>query len=402
MKSKELKAENPPVDRLSALRFHHIIYLCNGGILSFHFKIIYESSESLARLGEIQTPHGCVNTPVFMPVGTQGTVKSLTPEELHEIGVEIILANTYHLYLRPGHEIVAKLSGLHRFMNWDGPILTDSGGFQIFSLARLRTVSMSGVTFQSHIDGSTHVLTPEKVIEIQEALGSDIMMCLDECLPYPTERGRAHKSLSITLDWARRSKKARGGDGSALFAIVQGGMFKDLRARGIDELRKIGFEGFALGGLSVGEPRELMLEIASFTVPQLPREYPRYVMGVGTPEDLIELVSFGADMFDCVIPTRNARNGQLFTRTGTVNIRNASYVSDSEPIEPGCRCYTCRNYSRAYLRHLFMARELLAYRLSTIHNLYYFTNFMNDIREAIRAERFLEFRKEFYSIRNTL
>jgi len=370
--------------------------------LTFRFKITYESSESMARLGEIQTPHGNINTPVFMPVGTQGTVKSLTPEELHEIGVEIILANTYHLYLRPGHEIVARLSGLHQFMNWNGPILTDSGGFQVFSLAKLRTVSMSGVTFQSHIDGSTHVLTPEKVIDIQEALGSDIMMCLDECLPYPIEKSRAHESLNITLDWARRSKKAQKGNGATLFAIVQGGMFKDLRAKAVDELCRIGFGGFALGGLSVGEPRELMLEITSFTLPRLPRECPRYVMGVGTPEDLIELISLGADMFDCVIPTRNARNGQLFTRTGTINIRNACYVSDPEPVEPGCRCYTCQNYSRAYLRHLFMARELLAYRLTTIHNLYYFVNFMKDIRESIRAGRFLEFRKEFYSNRARL
>jgi queuine tRNA-ribosyltransferase len=324
--------------------------------MSFSFEIIHKSKETGARLGKMLTPHGSVETPAFIPVGTQATVKSLTPEELCGLDVQIILANTYHLYLRPGHDVINRLGGLHRFMHWNGPILTDSGGFQVFSLSKLRKVAEEGVTFQSHLDGSTHLLTPEKAVEIQEALGADIMMCLDECTPYPATHAESKKSLELSVDWAVRSKKSCNTEHGALFGIVQGGMFQDLRAHGVEALTNIGFDGYAIGGLSVGEPTELMFDISASTLPLLPEALPRYVMGVGTPEDLVQLVSLGADMFDCVIPTRNARNGQLFVRTGTINIANARYRTDPEPIEEGCPCYTCRHYSRAYLRHLFMAK----------------------------------------------
>lgn len=345
------------------------------------------------------TPHGNVDTPVFVPVGTQATVKSLTPEELCGLGVQMILANTYHLYLRPGHDVILNLGGLHRFMHWNGPILTDSGGYQVFSLSKLRKISDEGVTFQSHLDGSTHLLTPEKAMEIQVALSSDIMMCLDECTPYPATHTESRKSLELSIDWARRSKESCSPRPGALFGIVQGGMFQDLRAHAIEAVTGMGFDGYALGGLSVGEPTELMLAISSATLPLLPESAPRYVMGVGTPEDLVELVSLGTDMFDCVIPTRNARNGQLFIGTGTINIANARYRTDPDPIEPGCPCYTCSHYSRAYLRHLFMAKELLAYRLNTIHNIHYFEMLMRKMRAAIQQERFVRFKKDFYSQR---
>lgn len=367
--------------------------------MAFKFQIIHKSKENHARLGKIDTHHGHIETPVFIPVGTQATVKSLTPEELCGLGVQVVLGNTYHLYLRPGHNVIGKLGGLHRFMNWDGPILTDSGGYQVFSLAKLRKISGEGVTFQSHLDGSSHLLTPEKAIEIQETLGSDIMMCLDECTPYPATRAESQSSLELSIDWARRCKESRSTEGPALFGIVQGGMFEDLRAYGVESLTNIGFDGYALGGLSVGEPKEAMLDVAAFTLPLLPDSLPRYVMGAGAPEDLVELVSLGADMFDCVIPTRNARNGQLFVRTGTVNICNARHRDDESPLEEGCPCYTCRHYSRAYLRHLFMAKELLAYRLNTIHNIYFFMTLMREMRESIRQERFELFKKEFYSQR---
>ena len=334
-----------------------------------------------------------------MPVGTQASVKSVTPEELWNLGVQVVLANTYHLYLRPGHDVISHLGGLHRFMHWDGPILTDSGGYQVFSLSRLRQIADEGVTFQSHLDGSRHLLTPEKAVEIQEALGSDIMMCLDECTPYPATHDEAEKSLSLSTEWARRCKESRETDRAALFGIVQGGMFQDLRAKAVGALREIGFDGYALGGLSVGEAKEVMWEVAGFSLPLLPEALPRYVMGVGAPEDLVELVSLGADMFDCVIPTRNARNGQLFVRSGTVNISNAKYRDDERPVEAGCPCYTCGHYSRAYLRHLFMARELLAYRLNTIHNVHYFMSLMKEMRKAIREGTFVSFKKEFYQQR---
>jgi queuine tRNA-ribosyltransferase len=345
----------------------------------------------------MHTPHGIVETPVFIPVGTQATVKSLTPEELCELGVQMVLANTYHLYLRPGHDVISELGGLHRFMHWDRALLTDSGGYQVFSLSKLSKISNEGVTFQSHLDGSTHLLTPEKAMEIQQALGSDVMMCLDECTPYPATHKESQESLKRSIDWARRSKESGNPGNGALFGIIQGGMFQDLRARGVEAITNMGFDGYALGGLSVGEPREVMLDIVASSLPLIPKAAPRYIMGVGTPEDLIQLVSLGADMFDCVIPTRNARNGQLFVRSGTLNICNARYRADQAPVEAGCPCYTCTHYSRAYLRHLFMAKELLAYRLNTIHNIYFFVMLMKEMRNAIRQGRFAQFKKGFYS-----
>jgi queuine tRNA-ribosyltransferase len=365
----------------------------------FSFELIAQSTESRARAGVIRTSHGVVETPIFMPVGTMGSVKSLSPEDLLEAGAQIILGNTYHLYLRPGCDVISKFKGLHGFINWGRPILTDSGGFQVFSLAKLAKISEDGVTFQSHIDGSKHHLTPEKVIGIQTCLGTDITMCLDNCIQYPATREQCQTALETTTKWAKRCKQAwqtTGNGNSTLFGIVQGGMFKELRERSANELLNIDFNGYAVGGLSVGEPVEIMLEIADFTLPILPKAKPRYVMGVGTPENLIELAALGADMFDCVLPTRNARNGQLFTQYGTLNISNSRYKDDTEPLEPGCRCYTCRNYSRAYLRHLYLARELLAYRLNTIHNIHYFLNFTKLMREAILADEFDSFRKDFY------
>jgi len=369
----------------------------------FDFKVIAESKTTRARAGVIQTAHGKVETPIFMPVGTQGTVKSLTPEELLSAGAQIILGNTYHLYLRPGCDVIKHFDGLHRFMNWSGPILTDSGGFQIFSLAKLAKISEAGVTFQSHIDGNRHLLTPEKAVEIQICLGSDVIMCLDNCIQHPASRAQTRQALEITSHWAERCKVAWQGGANghgALFGIVQGGMFKDLREASSEALIAQDFDGFAIGGLSVGEPVETMLEIADFTLPKLPDEKPKYIMGTGTPEDLIELVALGADMFDCVLPTRNARNGQVFYQQGTLNISNAKYRHDTNPLEPGCACYTCRNYSRAYLRHLYMAKELLAYRLNTLHNVYFFLNLMQQVRQAIVKDEFESFRESFYKNRN--
>ena len=365
----------------------------------FDFKVIAASESTRARAGILRTAHGVVETPVFMPVGTRGSVKSVSPEELLAAGARIILGNTYHLYLRPGCDVVRRFAGLHQFMHWDGPILTDSGGFQVFSLAKLAKISEEGVTFQSHLDGSSHLLTPEKVIEIQNCLGADIIMCLDDCIQYPATRDQSLAALEITTKWAQRCKQAwqetKNGR-NALFGIVQGGMFEDLRGRSAQELIEIDFPGYAVGGLSVGEPAEVMLEMADYTLPNLPETKPRYIMGVGTPENLIELVALGADMFDCVLPTRNARNGQIFTQYGTVNISNSQYKADREPLESGCQCYTCRHYSRAYLRHLYVSRELLAYRLNTIHNIHYYISFMKQIREAIRADEFETYRKNFY------
>jgi len=365
----------------------------------FNFEVIAQSSDSRVRAGVIQTVHGAIETPVFMPVGTLGSVKSLSPEELVEAGAQIILGNTYHLYLRPGCDVIDKFDGLHGFIHWDRPILTDSGGFQVFSLAKLAKLSEAGVTFQSHIDGSKHLLTPEKAIEIQTCLGSDIMMCLDNCIQYPATREQSQAALETTTQWALRCKQAwreTKNDSNTLFGIVQGSMFKDLRRRSADELMDIGFNGYAIGGLSVGEPAEMMLEMADFTLPILPEDRPRYIMGVGTPENLIELAALGADMFDCVLPTRNARNGQLFTQNGAINISNSQFKDDTGPIESDCRCYTCRNFSRAYLRHLYMARELLAYRLNTIHNVYFFIDFVKRMRQAILSDGFEAFQRDFY------
>ncbi|MFO7965191.1 MAG: tRNA guanosine(34) transglycosylase Tgt [Desulfobacterales bacterium] len=362
---------------------------------------ITETTGSPARTGVLKTAHGDVRTPVFMPVGTLATVKSLTPEDLSALGASIILSNTYHLYLRPGCDVIENFSGLHRFMHWHGPILTDSGGFQVFSLAKLSRITEEGVTFQSHIDGSSHLLTPEKSIEIQLCLDADIMMCLDQCISYPADYGTAKNALELTTRWAKRCKTHRDNDGrrKALFGIVQGGMYKDLRRRSARELQEIGFDGYAVGGLSVGEPKPLMLETAGEALSELPDSKPRYVMGVGTPEDLVELAALGADMFDCVLPTRNARNGQLFTAGGTLNICNARFKRDKDPIDPDCGCYTCRHFSRAYLRHLYMARELLSYRLNTIHNVFYYLHLMNRIREAVGKNQFDEFKNDFYKNR---
>jgi queuine tRNA-ribosyltransferase len=337
-----------------------------------------------------------------MPVGTQATVKALSPEEVKAAGARIILGNTYHLYLRPGCDIISRFGGLHRFMNWDGPILTDSGGFQLFSLATLRTLSEAGYAFQSHIDGSRHMLSPEKSIEVQVCLNSDILMCLDQCLEYPATRDQAEEALALTTRWAARCKTAwqeQTDRRNSLFGIVQGGMFTELRQRSAEEITAIGFPGYAVGGLSVGEPKERMLEMAAHTLPLLPADRPRYIMGVGTPDDLVELVGLGADMFDCVMPTRNARNGQLFTRQGTINICNARFREDEGPLDPSCGCYTCRNYSRAYLRHLYTAREILAYRLNTIHNVHYYMDLVGAMRQAILNGAFDRFKKAFYSRR---
>jgi queuine tRNA-ribosyltransferase len=348
-----------------------------------------------ARTGTIKTAHGDVPTPTFMPVGTQGTVKALTPEQLRDLGAGIILGNTYHLYLRPGHRLIAALGGLHRFMNWPGPILTDSGGFQIYSLGALRRITDEGATFQSHIDGSTHFLSPETAVEIQEALGSDIMMCLDECIAYPATRTAVEQSLSRTARWAVRCKTSRRGPEQALFGIVQGGVYPDLRRRGAEEMVAIGFDGYAIGGLSVGEPKELMMENLAATAPLLPEDRPRYLMGVGTPEDLVEGVFRGIDLFDCVMPTRSARNGLLFTNGEKVVIKNARYREDGSPLDSRCDCYTCRNFSRAYLRHLYVSGEILAMVLNTIHNLRYYLHLMERIREAIREGRYPLFRDSF-------
>jgi queuine tRNA-ribosyltransferase len=363
----------------------------------FNFEIKAKSTTAKARSGLLKTAHGEVNTPVFMPVGTLGTVKSLTPEELVECGAQIILGNTYHLYLRPGCDVFQHFSGLHGFMNWDRPILTDSGGFQVFSLAKLRKITEDGVAFQSHIDGSSHLLTPERSVEIQLLLGADIIMCLDECIAHTAGRDDTQKALERTTRWAQRCKKVWEKEGKhALFGIVQGGMYTDFREISCNAMIDIGFNGYAIGGLSVGEPKDVMLEVAAFTLAVLPDSQPKYVMGTGTPSDLVELVALGADMFDCVLPTRNARNGQMFSKYGTINISNSRFKYDAQPVEADCRCYTCRHFSRAYLRHLYMNKELLAYRLNTIHNIHYYLCLMQRMRDAINNDKFAEFKKDFY------
>ena len=359
--------------------------------MAFHFEILAKDSLTQARLGKIETSHGSFTTPAFLPVGTQGTVKSLTPEELVDMGVEAILGNTYHLYLRPGHELIGRLGGLHSFMHWERPILTDSGGYQIFSLGDLRKISEEGVTFQSHLDGSLHFLSPERVIEIQRALGSDIAMVLDECIPHPSPYDYVKSSTRRTTRWAERCLRARYEDDPALFGIVQGGMHQDLRKESATDLVQMDFQGFAMGGLSVGEPKSVMLEILKGTLPLLPEDAPRYVMGVGTPEDILDAVRLGVDFFDCVLPTRNARNGTLFTSAGKLSIKQAQYAEDHRPIDETCSCYTCRHYSRAYLRHLYMAKEILSSRLNTIHNLFYYMVFMKEIRGAIQRGGLLDF-----------
>ncbi|PKN53101.1 MAG: tRNA guanosine(34) transglycosylase Tgt [Deltaproteobacteria bacterium HGW-Deltaproteobacteria-13] len=363
--------------------------------MPFQFDLKKQDADTSARLGEMITPHGTVQTPTFMPVGTQGTVKSMLPEEIKNCGAEMILGNTYHLYLRPGHETIKKLGGLHRFMNWPDPILTDSGGFQVYSLGALRKITSDGVMFRSHIDGSKHFLSPQKAIEIQEALGSDIMMCLDECTPYPATLPQSEESLNLTVKWAKLCKTAKTSDEQALFGIIQGGSYLELRKQAVEQITSLSFDGYALGGVSVGEPREIMYKTTEFITPLLPADKPRYLMGVGTPQDIVFGVSCGIDMFDCVIPTRCARHGLLFTNAENVVIKNARWREDNNPIDETCDCYTCRNYSRAYLRHLYVAGEILAMVLNTIHNIRYYMRLMERIRTALEEGSFLKFKNEF-------
>lgn len=365
-------------------------------------KFRIHAKDGAARTGIIETGRGSIRTPAFMPVGTQATVKAMSPEELASAGADIILSNTYHLYLRPGHEIIRQIGGLHRFMHWQKPILTDSGGFQVYSLSSLRKIREDGVEFRSHLDGSLHFIGPEKAMEIQTALGPDIAMAFDECTPYPAEYDYALKSLELTTRWAGRCKEFLKKSGSenitALFGIVQGGMYKDLREKSLQGLLDMDFEGYAVGGLSVGEPKEEMYDVVRFIAPKMPEAKPRYLMGVGGLLDMIEAVEHGFDMFDCVMPTRNARNGTLFTSTGRISIKKTGFKADPEPLDPECVCYTCRNYSRAYLRHLFLAREILSMRLNTIHNLHFYLNFMEGMREAISAGTFGQFKKKWGAV----
>ncbi len=361
------------------------------------YELIKTCKQTGARLGRLHTPHGVIETPIFMPVGTQATVKAMTPEELKDIGSQIILSNTYHLYMRPGHDLIERAGGLHKFMNWDKPILTDSGGFQVFSLGPLRKIKEEGVEFRSHLDGSKHFLSPEKATEIQNALGSDIIMAFDECAPYPADRQYVKNSLERTTRWLERCKAAhKYPERQALFGIVQGGMYKDLREQSAREITAIDLPGYAIGGLSVGEPKEMMYEVLDYTVPLLPEDKPRYLMGVGSPDDLLEGVLRGIDMFDCVLPTRIARNGTAMTSQGKVVVRNASYAEDFSSLDPECDCYTCRNYTKAYLRHLIKCNEILGARLLTIHNLHFLLKLMENVREAIREDRLLDYKKDFF------
>lgn len=349
------------------------------------------SKDKSSRLGVIETKRGNINTPAFMPVGTQATVKAMSPAELEEIGSEIILCNTYHLYLRPGHDIIASLGGLHKFMNWNKPILTDSGGFQVFSLSALRSIDENGVHFRSHLDGSMHFISPQIAMEIQSALGSDICMAFDECTPYPASYEYAVKSLELTTKWAKQCKEYHKNE-QGLFGIIQGGMYKDLRKRSLEEIVETGFDGYAVGGVSVGEPKEEMHEIINFMAPLMPENKPRYLMGIGDLYDMLVAVEAGFDMFDCVMPTRNARNGTLFTSKGRISIKRTEFREDGSPLDENCGCYTCRNFSKAYLRHLYMAKEILAMRLNTIHNLYFYIDFFKKMRNAILENKFREFK----------
>lgn len=355
------------------------------------------AQDNLARCGRLNLNHGVVETPIFMPVGTYGAVKSLSPQELHSSNAQIILGNTFHLWLRPGLEIIKQFGGLHKFISWDKPILTDSGGFQVFSLGKLRKITQEGVTFQSPIDGSKLFLSPEISMQIQKELNSDIVMIFDECTPYPASYEVAKQSMELSLDWARRSKAGfvKSNNPNALFAIVQGGVYLDLRKQSLDSLMEIGFDGVAIGGLSVGEPKVEMYKMLDHLGKMLPPDKPHYLMGVGTPEDLVYGVKNRIDMFDCVMPTRNARNGWLFTRFGDVKIKNAKYKNDQSPLDPSCNCYTCLNFSRAYLHHLFRIGEILGARLNTIHNIHYYLTLMQEIREAITNQKFNQFIIDF-------
>jgi queuine tRNA-ribosyltransferase len=362
-------------------------------------KFTLHKTDGIARRGTLDLVHGSVETPAFMPVGTYGTVKAMSPLELREIGAQIVLGNTFHLWLRPGLEVIEAHGGLHRFMGWDGPILTDSGGFQVFSLGALRKITEEGVTFQSPVNGDKCFLSPEESMRVQRVLNSDIVMIFDECTPYPADERTAGESMRLSLRWAARSKAAHGENPNALFGIVQGGMHESLRDESLRELERIGFDGYAIGGLSVGEPKEDMLRILKHTAPQLPQHKPRYLMGVGTPEDLVNAVARGIDMFDCVMPTRNARNGMMFTRLGDIKIKNAQYRMDMRPLDEQCGCYTCRNFTRAYLHHLHRIGEILGARLNTIHNLYYYQQLMGEIRAAIEAGGFADFEARFRQMR---
>ena len=361
------------------------------------YELLHEDKNSGARRGIVHTPHGDIQTPVFMPVGTQATVKSMTPEELKELGAQIILSNTYHLYLRPGENIVEEAGGLHKFMNWDRPILTDCGGFQVFSLSDLRTISEDGVEFRSHLDGSKHMFTPEKVMQIEEDLGADIIMSFDECCPYPSTYEYTKNSMERTTRWAVRCKKAHTNvEKQGLFGIIQGGFYKDLRQQSAKDLVALDFPGYAIGGISVGEPKEEFIDILRYTAPLMPKDKPRYLMGVGTPDYLIEAALAGIDMCDCVLPTRIARNGTAMTWNGKVVIRNATYERDFTPLDPECDCYACRNYTRAYIRHLVKTKEILGTRLLSIHNLYFLTKLMERVRMEIENDNLLKFKEEFY------
>lgn len=363
--------------------------------MTFKFRVLAEDRATAARTGEIQTSHGIIETPVFMPVGTQATVKTLTPDDLRSIGAQIILGNTYHLYLRPGSDLIARFGDLHGFMAWDRPILTDSGGFQVFSLGHLRTLTEEGVTFRSHLDGSSHLFTPESVVRIQEELGSDIAMVLDECTPYPANEEEARISFERTTRWARRARAAHRRQDQAQFGIVQGGMYPELRRESAVQLVELDFPGYGIGGLSVGEPKPLFYEMLAVSASVLPVSKPRYLMGVGAPEDLFEAVLNGVDMFDCVLQTRLGRNGALFTRTGRINIKNSRFREDSGPIDLTCDCYTCGTFTLAYLHHLFRAEELLAYRLGSLHNLRWTVKLVQEMRMHVGAGTFAAFRADF-------
>ena len=362
------------------------------------YELLHKDAKTGARRGVVHTPHGDIQTPVFMPVGTQATVKSMTPEELkEEVGAQIILSNTYHLYLRPGDELVKEAGGLHNFMRWDRPILTDCGGFQVFSLSDLRKITEEGVEFKSHLDGSKHLFTPEKVMQIKENLGSDIMMSFDECVEYPASYDYTKQSMERTTRWAKRCKEAhKTTETQALFGIIQGGFYEDLRKQSAEDLIALDFPGYAIGGISVGEPKEEFLKMLYYTAPLMPEGKPRYLMGVGTPDYLIEAAVAGIDMCDCVLPTRIARNGTAMTWNGKVVVRNATYERDFTPLDPECDCYTCRNYTRAYIRHLVKTQEILGIRLLSIHNLRFLTKLMERVRIEIENDHLLEFREEFY------
>ncbi|MCS1350672.1 tRNA guanosine(34) transglycosylase Tgt [Mechercharimyces sp. CAU 1602] len=365
--------------------------------MAVRYELIKECRQTGARLGRLHTPHGVIDTPVFMPVGTQATVKTMSPEEIRQLGAGLILSNTYHLFLRPGHEIVQEAGGLHTFMNWDGAILTDSGGFQVFSLSDLRKITEEGVSFRSHLSGEKLFISPEKAMEIQNALGADIIMAFDECPPHPAEHGYVKQSLERTTRWLNRCIEShqRPHD-QALFGIVQGGMYEDLRRQSAAEITSFDLPGYAIGGLSVGESKEIMYQVLSYTTDLLPAQKPRYLMGVGSPDALIEGAIRGIDMFDCVLPTRIARNGTTMTSQGRVVVRNAKYARDYTPLDPACDCYTCSNYSRAYLRHLIKADETFGLRLTTYHNLHFLVKLMENVRQAIREDRLLDFRKQFF------